>query len=137
MVGSFHGIFVPMLTSEHTYGSFADFSTDGYIAMSKLFNEYVKNFIYTGNPNGSSTDVKWEPWTNANKQTLVLDADATSASAAMKDVFKTNQEIIDEIVADTTIPEDIKSVIIATIMNGRWFSDDLDEYFHTPSLWIE
>lgn len=137
MVGSFHGIFVPMLTTEHTYGSFADFSTDGYIAMSKLFNEYVKNFIYTGNPNDSSTDVKWEPWTNANKQTLVLDANATSASAEMKDVFKTNQEIIDEIVADTTIPEDIKSVIIATIMNGRWFSDDLDECFHTPSLWIE
>jgi para-nitrobenzyl esterase len=53
----------------------------------------------------------------------------------MQDVYKGNDEIIAEIEADDTLEDDMKSTIISTILNGRWFSDDLDAYFGTPSLW--
>jgi para-nitrobenzyl esterase len=57
------------------------------------------------------------------------------ATAEMQDVYKSNDEIIAEIEADDTLEDDMKSTILSTILNGRWFSDDLDAYFGTPSLW--
>lgn len=135
--GAFHGIFVPMLSSTHNYGSFADFTGAGYTAMSEVFNAYLKNFLYTGDPNGDDTAVEWTTWDTDTMQTLVLDAseDTGEAIVEMQNVFKTNADIIAEIDADDTLDEEIKATIISTIMNGRWFSDDLDEYYNTPSLW--
>jgi para-nitrobenzyl esterase len=137
MFGSFHGIFVPMLTTTHNYSSFADFTGAGYTAMAKAFNAYLKNFMYTGNPNGDDTAVEWTTWNQDTKQTLVMDAseETGEATAEMQDVYKGNDEIIAEIEADDTLEDDMKSTIISTILNGRWFSDDLDAYFGTPSLW--
>ncbi|MCD8147351.1 MAG: carboxylesterase family protein [Clostridiales bacterium] len=135
--GAFHGIFVPMLSSTHNYGSFADFTGAGYTAMSEVFNAYLKNFLYTGDPNSDDTAVEWTTWDKDTMQTLVLDAseDTGEAIVEMQNVFKTNADIIAEIEADDTLDEEIKATIISTIMNGRWFSDDLDEYYNTPSLW--
>ncbi len=135
--GAFHGIFVPMLSSTHNYGSFADFTGAGYTAMSEVFNAYLKNFLYTGDPNSDDTAVEWTTWDTDTMQTLVLDAseDTGEAIVEMQNVFKTNADIIAEIDADDTLDEEIKATIISTIMNGRWFSDDLDEYYNTPSLW--
>lgn len=137
LFGSFHGIFVPMLTTTHNYGSFADFTGAGYTAMSEVFNAYLKNFLYTGDPNGDDTAVEWTTWNTDTMQTLVLDAseDTGEAIVEMQNVYKTNADIIAEIDADDTLDEEIKATIISTIMNGRWFSDDLDEYYNTPSLW--
>lgn len=52
--GSFHGIFVPMLSSKNNYTSLVPdtFDKEGYQAMGKAFNAYLKNFLETGNPNG-------------------------------------------------------------------------------------
>lgn len=138
LFGSFHGIFVPMLTTTHNYSSFADFTGAGYTAMAAEFNTYLKNFLYTGNPNSDEeTSVEWSAWDADTKQTLVLDAseETGEAFAEMQNVYKTNAEIIAELEADDTIDGEIKDTIITTILNGRWFSDDLDTYFSTPSLW--
>ncbi len=137
MVGSFHGIFVPMLSTTHNYGGFADFSGAGYSAMSDAYNAYLKNFLYTGNPNGEGTEVEWTTWNSDTKQTLVLDANEETGTATveMKDVYKTNDEIIAEIEADDSVDEETKGIIISTILNGRWFSDDCDKHFNSPSLW--
>lgn len=136
MFGSFHGIFVPMLTTVHNYGM-ADFSGAGYAAMSESYNAYLKSFLYTGNPNGEGTVVDWAVWDKDTMQTLVLDAseETGEATVEMQNVYKTNEAIIAEVEADDSIPEDTKAVIVGTIMNGRWFSDDLDAHFNTPSLW--
>ena len=137
MVGSFHGIFVPMLTSVNGYTGFADYSNEGYQAMAKGFNAYLRSFLYTGSPNGGETAVDWTTWDPETRQTLVLDANAETGEAAfeMKDVYKTNVDIIAEIEADDSVPADTKAYIIGNIMNGRWFSGDLDAHFGTPSLW--
>ncbi len=136
-MGSFHGIFVPAISPTHGYTFFHDFSGAGYTSLAADFNTYLKNFLYTGDPNSSSPDVVWDNWTSESKQTLCLDADEETgtSTAVLKNVFKTNDEIIAEIEADTAVPDEVKSVIISTIMNGRWFSDDLDAHFNTPSLW--
>lgn len=136
-MGSFHGIFVPMLTTVHNYGGFADFTGAGYTAMADAFNAYLKNFLYTGNPNGADTSVEWTTWNEDTKQTLVLDAseETGEATVEMQNVYKTNADIIAEMEADDSVDAETKATIISTIMNGRWFSSDLDEYYNTPSLW--
>lgn len=150
--GAFHGIFVPMLSSVNNYSSFYDFSAAGYQDMAAAFNTYLRNFLYTGNPNHktmlraaserfrfsyteSNTAVKWSAWTPENKLSLVLDADAEKAIIAMKDVSTTYDEIMARMDADTTLPEDIKMGTISHVMNGRWFSDALDAHYGNPTLW--
>lgn len=132
-MGSFHGVFVPMLTSEHTYG-FGDFTLAGYGEMSKQFNAYLENFLATGDPNGEGL-VQWDNWTPDNKVSMVLDANETEAIVELKDVSSSYAEIIAAMEADTTIPEDVKAGVIANVMNGRWFSEAMDEHFENPNLW--
>ncbi|XME01902.1 carboxylesterase family protein [Lachnospiraceae bacterium C1.1] len=136
LFGSFHGIFVPMLSNTHGYSGIYDFeSQDGYQDMAQKFNAYLKNFINTGDPNGEGTDTEWKTWTSDEKNTMVFDADETAGSTELKDVFKTNAEIISEIDADDSVSDEVKTYIVQNIMNGRWFSADMDEHFNTPSLW--
>jgi para-nitrobenzyl esterase len=61
--GSFHGIFVPMLSSKNNYTSLVPdtFDKEGYQAMGKAFNAYLKNFLETGNPNGEGL-ATWDAW---------------------------------------------------------------------------
>ncbi len=137
-MGSFHGVFLPMLTNSHNYGNFHDFAkSEGYQAMADIFNKYLKNFMLTGNPNGEGLDTNWAPWTTESKNTLILDADeeTKAATAEIADVYKTNAEIIAEMDADTTLSADAKAGVIANVLNGRWFSGDLDTHYKNKDLW--
>lgn len=134
VMGSFHGIFVPMLTNDHTYSGFGDFTTQGYRSMSALFDNYLKNFLISGNPNAEG-QTEWTNWTPENPVSMVLDADADKGTAEMKNVTTTYDAIMDAMDADTTVSEDIKSGLISNIMNGRWFSDALDARYKNASLW--
>ena len=133
-MGSFHGIFVPMLTDDHTYASFGDFTVEGYQKMAGVFDQYLTNFLATGDPNGEEL-TEWPAWTPDNKVSLVLDADETEAIIEAKDVSSTYEAIIGEMEADDSVSEEIKSGVIQNVMNGRWFSDALDKYYENPSLW--
>ncbi|MCR5580505.1 MAG: carboxylesterase family protein [Pseudobutyrivibrio sp.] len=128
MMGSFHGIFVPMLTDKHTYGSFADFNTAGYQNMATVFDSYLRNFLVSGNPNGESLDV-WNNWTPANPVSLVLDADDSNAIVTVEDTSSSYKQIIGQMEADTIISDDVKELMVDNVMNGRWFSDVLDERY--------
>jgi len=134
MLGSFHGIFVPMLTDEHGYKSFSDFSSEGYKDMSVKFNGYLANFLATGDPNSDEFG-GWTAWTTDSKQSMVFDADDTAATAEMKDVSSTYDEIIAAMEADDTISDEVKLLDIQNVMNGRWFSAALDEHYNNPTLW--
>lgn len=127
-MGSFHGVFVPMLTSEHGYASFGDFSTEGYKDMAQQFNKYLKNFLSTGNPNGEAL-TEWSVWTPENTKSLVLDADASKAVVEMKDVSTTYEDIISQMDAEQTVAPEIKEGIIKNVLNGRWFSEALDKHY--------
>lgn len=136
-VGSFHGVFVPMLSTQHTYGSFHDFSQSGFLQMASLFQGYLKNFLYTGSPNANDTNINWTAWTKEAPLSLILDADELNktATAEIVNVFKTNQEVIDEMEADTTLSDAVKEGVISHVLNGRWFSADLDSYYGNTDLW--
>lgn len=137
-LGSFHGIFVPMLTSNHSYGYYYDFeNAKGYQAMSEQFNQYLRNFITAGNPNGDGAEIDWKPWTVEEKMSLVFDADedAGEADVKLQNVYKTNAEIIAEMDMDMDFPEELKAGVNANVLNGRWFSADLDDHYGNADLW--
>lgn len=125
--GSYHGIFVPMLCHNEKMMKMYDFTQPSYASMATLFNTSLKSFLFSSNPN-------WPEWTLENKQVAVFDAKDNHGIMDIKNTYTDNQTIIESIEKDP-LDETIKKTIIQTILNGRWFSDDLDEHFNTPSLW--
>ena len=136
-MGAFHGIFVPMLSSSHGYFTFDldHFQSAGYKAMSEKFNAYLTSFLNTGDPNAKGLD-QWSKWDPTTKLSMVFNGDATTGIAELKNVAKGYQDIIDEMLADTTVSDEVKMAQIRNVTNGRWFSAAQDKYFELPSLWI-
>lgn len=136
-MGAFHGVFVPMLSSVHGYASFdkEGFQSVGYTGMAEKFNAYLTNFLKTGDPNGGDME-EWGKWDPDTKLSMVFNGDENGAVIELKDVSKSYQDIIDEMLADTTASEEVKMAQIGNVTNGRWFSAYQDEYFKLPSLWI-
>lgn len=135
-MGSFHGIFTPMMTTRHGYASMWDFTQSGYRAMGVLYNSYLEAFLATGDPNCAGQP-EWDAWTPEQHLSMVLDADERTgiATAVMDDTSTTYDAIIAQMEADSTVPLEIKQDVISRIMNGRWFSAALDAHFNNPSLW--
>lgn len=135
-VYSFHGIFVPMLSSTNGYVGFLGdiFSGEGYQSMATVFNGYLTNFLATGNPNGQDL-ASWDAFTLDNEKSMIFDANETSAVVELKDDTTTYADIMDAMDADTTIPADLKAYVISHIMNGRWFSAELDARYNNANLW--
>ncbi len=139
-LGSFHGVFLPMLSRENPFSLYADFTNSGYQAMAKQFNAYLKNFLACGDPNGKlknplSSLPTWSAWTADTRQTMTLDADASTFYAEVKDTSTTDSAILAAMDADTTISSTLKSAVIQNVLNGRWFSEPIDEHYQNVSLW--
>lgn len=134
--GAFHGIFVPMLSTKNNYeANFPGaFEKAGYVEMADQYNEYLANFLATGDPNGGDLP-QWSNWTLENKQSMTFDGTEIEAVVALKDVSSTYEAIIAAMEADTTISEEIKDKVIRNVINGRWFSDTLDQHFGNKNLW--
>ena len=134
--GAFHGIFVPMLSSTNTYTSLVPntFDQDGYQAMAKAFNDYLKNFLMAGNPNGGDL-ATWDAWSNDEGKSMVFDATETDAVVGLKDVRSSYDQIIAAMDADETIDADTKLLVEQNDMAGRWFSSALDEHTGAHDLW--
>lgn len=129
---AYHGVFQSLLAKS---GAMVDTSTDGFKEMSAIFNSYLTNFLHTGSPNSNGLD-EWKKWDPKTHLTMVFDADETTGTAVLKDIYMSYQDIINEMKADTTISEAIKTEIINTVLNGRWFSAAQDAAFNAPSLWV-
>jgi len=133
-VGSFHGVFIPMLASEHGYAGMYDFKSKAYQAMATVFNKQLKFFLENGNPNGEDLP-EWKKWTPKHSVSMVLDAVDNKSSAKCKDVSTSFDKLIAEMEADTSVTKQGKSLVIGSVLNGRWFSEPLDKHFKNPSLW--
>ena len=129
-LGSFHGIFVPMLGG-HNYDAMYDFSEAGYQDMAEQLMGYLANFL-RGADISSEMDVAWPAWTVDARQTLVLDAADGAAKIEAKDVFKEPADVIAAMDADSTLSPEAKTRVEIEVMNGRWFSTLLDETTGTP-----
>ncbi len=128
--GSFHGIFVPMLADQNNYAAMMPgvFDKAGYQAMTEAYNGYLKNFLAAGDPNGEGLET-WEAWDKSSKRSLVLDANETEAKVSCEDVSRSYGDIIADMEADATIPSDVKATVAKNVLNGRWFSAAVDEYY--------
>ncbi|WP_322150620.1 carboxylesterase family protein [Paratractidigestivibacter sp.] len=128
--GSFHGIFVPMLAKENNYSAMMPgvFDKAGYQAMGEAYNAYLKNFLASGDPNGDGLSA-WNAWDKSSKQSLVLDATETEAKISCEDVSRSYGDIIADMETDTTISSDVKKAVAKNVLNGRWFSAAVDEYY--------
>ena len=139
-LGSFHGICLPMLSRESSFRLSADFTAAGYQAMAEQFRTYLKHFLACGDPNGKENDRRsslpfWSAWTPDARQTMVLDADASSAYSEVRDVSVSEDAILAAMDADNTLSSSLKTAVIRNILNGRWFSKPIDEHYQNPSLW--
>lgn len=140
LYGSFHGVWIPFVTSTTTgfSGVFPKaFDNDGVRDGADKLGRYLKSFLRTGNPNADGL-VEWKPWQAATSgpTQLVLDADAKAATFAMTEERTDYDAVLAAMEADTSIPEADKTRLIEKVLSGRWFSHRLDQHFDNTSPWI-
>jgi len=141
LIGSHHGIFLPFLTDENTQirKMFPEaFNNQGVQDLTVKFQKYISNFLWSGNPNSDGL-VKWEAWKNANKgpSQFVFNADKDKAIVKMSYERVSYTDVLKEMEGDQTITLEAKDKIIKEVLNGRWFSSQLDQHFGNSSLWIQ
>ena len=135
--GSFQGVYLPMLSSSHNYGTIADFTGADYQAMAEIFNACLRNFLRTGNPNGDGLEMEWTAWDADTQLTLVMDASKRTGltKIVVSNVNRTNAQLFNELNYDYAVDFNTRSALISNVLNGRWFSDEIDSHYDNPSLW--
>ncbi len=143
LYGAFHGVFLPLMDpySENYNGLIANaYKTQGAKQLSKIYKKYIHNFIYNGDPNGDDL-VYWNNWSttnnNADKGLLYINADKEKAIVYMGRQYLVYSDVLDEMDNDQSVTQEIKKIIISEVLNGRWFSHELDLRYHNKSLWIK
>lgn len=133
--GSIHGIWIPFATGIPTATTAGypagSFDNPGALALTAQIQDYLGNFMRTGNPNGKGL-VTWKKWTSATEgpSQLYVNSDGTKVDIHQEYGRTTYQSILDEIVGDTSITENAKEELIKHVLSGRWFSKGLDTFFH-------
>ncbi len=129
--GAVHGIFLPFLTDQpYPYTKNTDiFKYPGSKELSKIFIDSLANFVRTGNPNSKLLADNWEPWDAENRVEMVWDADKDNANVYLYYDRTKYSGIIDEMEADMSINQQDKEYIIKNVLNGRWFSEELDNKY--------
>lgn len=134
LLGSFHGIFLPMLSSDNAYAAWADFSNAGFTAMAGQFRTFLKNFLTCDDPNGKkplSSAPKWTAWTAQAPVCLTLDAAADKADIQMQSLpsaAESFETILHDMRADTSVSDSIKQQVLDHVLRGRFFSAALDGF---------
>lgn len=135
--GALHGIFQPFLTDQgYGYTKNTDaFEQPGSKELSKAFIASIAAFMRTGNPNTPALGTTWQPWTPTYRPELVFDANRQHARISSINSRVSYAGILAEMANDKSINEQSKNYIIHNVLNGRWFSDELDAKYGNPSLW--
>jgi para-nitrobenzyl esterase len=136
--GAHHGIFLPLLIEKPRYTSSLypqAFVSAGVQDLSHKLQQYFKNFLWQGNPNGPGLP-QWNAWGIKPNQ-LIVNADRNKAIITVSNKLTSYPEIIKLLRADNTIDAAAKRKIIGEILNGRWFSQELDQAYQTPGLWLQ
>lgn len=133
--GATHGIFLPFLTDQpYPYTAGTDvFAKPGPQELSDIFIASLAAFIRTGDPNNGLLPEKWEAWTPQNRAETVFDADGKQAKVYQRSNYTSYDGILKELEADNSLNADSKNYIIKNILNGRWFSGELDAKYHNKN----
>ncbi|PNY19168.1 carboxylesterase family protein [Streptococcus parauberis] len=129
-LGSFHGIFEPMLQTPSNYKDFIgeSFENDGAKEMSKQFKLYLKSFIENGDPNQAKLP-KWDDFTSDN-QVLSIDADKSKSKIIATKDQETADDILLKMKNDNTLTQEQKEDLNKNVLNGRWFSNPIDSLYN-------
>lgn len=135
--GALHGIFQPFLTDQgYGYTRNTDaFEKAGSKELSKAFIASIAAFVRTGNPNTPALGTTWQAWNPTYRPELVWDANRQHARISSINSRVSYAGILAEMANDKSINEQSKNYIIHNVLNGRWFSDELDAKYGNPSLW--
>lgn len=135
--GALHGIFQPFLTDQgYGYTKNTDaFEQAGSKELSKAFIASIAAFVRTGNPNTPALGTTWQAWNPTYRPELVWDANRQHARISSINSRVSYAGILAEMANDKSINEQSKNYIIQNVLNGRWFSDELDAQYGNPSLW--
>lgn len=135
--GALHGIFQPFLTDQgYGYTKNTDaFEQAGSKELSKAFIASIAAFVRTGNPNTPALGTTWQAWNPTYRPELVWDANCQHARISSINSRVSYAGILAEMANDKSINEQSKNYIIHNVLNGRWFSDELDAKYGNPSLW--
>lgn len=135
--GALHGIFQPFLTDQgYGYTKNTDaFEQAGSKELSKAFIASITAFVRTGNPNTPALGTTWQAWNPTYRPELVWDANRQHARISSINSRVSYAGILAEMANDKSINEQSKNYIIHNVLNGRWFSDELDAQYGNPSLW--
>ncbi len=135
--GALHGIFQPFLTDQgYGYTKNTDaFEQAGSKELSKAFIASIAAFVRTGNPNTPALGTTWQAWNPTYRPELVWDANRQHARISSINSRVSYAGILAEMANDKSINEQSKNYIIHNVLNGRWFSDELDAQYGNHSLW--
>ncbi|URZ07019.1 carboxylesterase family protein [Clostridium felsineum] len=120
-----HGLDIDLITGHYNMGNyFSGFYTDankpGRDSLGTVMDSYLKNFLYTGNPNGNKL-TKWGTWQTSNKKARIMKFDATTNTSltSMSKEHLVKQDIIDEM--NSSLPKNERDIIVNSLFNGRFF----------------
>lgn len=134
LLGFVHGIWIPCVTGRAT-STTADFSihafdNPGFQDMKRMIQQYIGNFMRTGNPNGNGLP-EWQKWMTAKDGfgSLVIHTDGNTAAAGQITAHETYEDVIRALEADDSIDPEAKDIIIHHVLSGRWWSGPIDRHF--------
>lgn len=128
--GSVHGIWIPFVTgyADATTKEFpqGSFTYPGTLALADTLQQYIGNFMRTGNPNGKGLPL-WKQWSPAPQgpTQLLVDADRSKARYTQTYGHGTYETILEEMEKDSTLEAKDKEYLVRHVLNGRWFSEAL------------
>ncbi|EMQ2088327.1 carboxylesterase family protein [Salmonella enterica subsp. enterica] len=133
-VGSYHGIFLafwdPTVNADFIQQAV---QLTGAKDLTATFNHYLRSFLYQGKPDNSDA-TPWLPWTPDNvkkgQSILIMDANKERAITWMSSKDYTVEDVISAIEQDHTVTDAEKQNLVSHVLNGRWFSSELDAHFN-------
>ncbi len=134
LLGANHGIDMDFVTGKENPMLATNYTEENYRGRNQLkqaMQTYIKNFLHTGNPNGTDTDVQWNSWSNVagEDKLIILDADKKSAKIEMTNAIE-DEAVFELMDKDNTISDAEKKNLISTVMSGRFFSESLDKKYN-------
>lgn len=132
LLGAFHGVFVPLLDpSSKTYAPYVGraYQTEGAKDLSTVFQNYIYSFVSNNENTESIVPENWRKY-NINQESLKLSATDKVVTARMWRKNYTDKTILKEIKKDKTLSNKKKNYLIKNVLNGRWFSYQVDSHFN-------
>ena len=122
LLGSFHGIFLSLLSGTNAYTAWADFSGAGFTAMAEEFRTALRRFLACGDPNGKAAlSARWKRWTPDTPYALSLDAEGDTARVRCQLVETSAAAVHAALDADTSLSPALKETVVEQLLEGKFF----------------